>query len=95
MQLEDSLSYSQQPIIVIYLFFKYMQSKFSRSGSLRFISDALATIGCKNTSIKYTLLWDIMSYSPLKVSLRFGETFRLHIEGKIINQAKNQLGSAC
>jgi hypothetical protein len=33
--------------------------------------------------MKSTTSWDIMSYSPLKVNLRFGGTYRLHLQDRI------------
>jgi hypothetical protein len=40
----------------------------------------------KNSSI----FWDITSHSPLKVNRRFGGTWRLHLQGRRISQARNQ-----
>jgi hypothetical protein len=35
------------------------------------------------------MFWDITPCSPLKVNRRFGETYRLHLQGKI-NRARYQ-----
>jgi hypothetical protein len=41
----------------------------------------------KNT---YYIFWDVTQFSPLKVNRRFGGTYRLHLQGQIINQVRNQ-----
>jgi hypothetical protein len=38
----------------------------------------------------FTIFWDIMLCSPLKVNWRLGGTCRLHLQGQRINQARNQ-----
>jgi hypothetical protein len=40
--------------------------------------------------MKSTIFWDITPCSPLKVKLRFGGTYRLHLHGRRISQARNQ-----
>jgi hypothetical protein len=40
-----------------------------------------------------SLFWDITPCSPLKVNWPFGETCRLHLQGRRISQARNQLES--
>jgi hypothetical protein len=40
--------------------------------------------------MKNTIFWDIMLCSPLKVNRRFAETYRLHLQGRKISQARNQ-----
>jgi hypothetical protein len=40
-------------------------------------------------SLKHSVLWDIMPSSPLKVNQRFGETYRLHLQGWRLSQARN------
>jgi hypothetical protein len=42
------------------------------------------------TILKSSIFWDIMPCSPLKVNRSFGGTWRLHLRGRIINQARNQ-----
>jgi hypothetical protein len=39
---------------------------------------------------KNSIFWDITPYVPLLVSPRFGGTYRLHLQGRRINQARNQ-----
>jgi hypothetical protein len=39
------------------------------------------------------IFWDITPYSPMKVNQRFGRTRRLHLQGRRISQARNQLES--
>jgi hypothetical protein len=34
--------------------------------------------------------WDVTQYSQLKVNRRFGGTWRLHLQGRRISQARNQ-----
>jgi hypothetical protein len=41
--------------------------------------------------MKRTIFWDITSCNPLKISRRFGETRRLHPQGRRITQARHQL----
>jgi hypothetical protein len=41
---------------------------------------------------KRSVLWYITPCSQLKVNRRFGGTFRLHIHGQRISQARNQQG---
>jgi hypothetical protein len=56
---------------------------------------------CSNTSVlgfeiltavvmKSTLLWDTTPCSPMKVNRRFGGTCRLHLQGRIVSQTRNQ-----
>jgi hypothetical protein len=40
--------------------------------------------------MKSTLFWDITPCSPVHVNRRFGETYRLHIQGRRISRARNQ-----
>jgi hypothetical protein len=40
--------------------------------------------------IKSTIFWDITPCSPLKVSKRFGGTYRPHLHGRRISQARHQ-----
>jgi hypothetical protein len=40
--------------------------------------------------MKSDIVWDITSCSPLKVNRRFGGTYRLYLQGRDINQARNQ-----
>jgi hypothetical protein len=40
--------------------------------------------------IKNTISWAITPWSPLKVNRRFGETYRLHFQGRIISRARNR-----
>jgi hypothetical protein len=47
-------------------------------------------VGCEvltSVVVKSTLFWDITPWSPLSVNRRFGETYRLHIQGR-----KNKFG---
>jgi hypothetical protein len=37
-----------------------------------------------------TIFWDITPCSLLRVSRRFGRTYRLHVQGRKINRARNQ-----
>jgi hypothetical protein len=37
-----------------------------------------------------TFFWDITPCSPLKVNLRFGRTYRFHLQGQRISQGRNQ-----
>jgi hypothetical protein len=37
--------------------------------------------------MKSFIFWDIMVYSPLEVSGRFGGTFHLHLQGQRMSQA--------
>jgi hypothetical protein len=45
--------------------------------------------------MKRTIIWDITSYSPLKVNRRFGGTYDLHLQGQRISQARIQRVSRC
>jgi hypothetical protein len=40
--------------------------------------------------MKSSIFWDITPRSPLKVNRRFGGTYRLHLQGRRISQARNQ-----
>jgi hypothetical protein len=40
--------------------------------------------------MKISIFWDITPCSPLKVNRRFGGTYRLHLQGPRISQARNQ-----
>jgi hypothetical protein len=40
--------------------------------------------------LKSTIFWDITHHSPLNVNRSFGETYRLHIQGRRISRARNQ-----
>jgi hypothetical protein len=40
--------------------------------------------------VKSSLFWDVTRYSPLKVNKGFGWTYRLHLQDRKINQARNQ-----
>jgi hypothetical protein len=40
--------------------------------------------------MKSSIFCDITSYSPLKVNKRFGGIFHLHLQGRIIGQARSQ-----
>jgi hypothetical protein len=40
--------------------------------------------------MKSSIFWDIMPCSPLEISRRFGGIYRLHLQGRIINRARNQ-----
>jgi hypothetical protein len=40
--------------------------------------------------MKGYISWDIAPCNPLKVNRRFGGTCRLHLQGRRINQARNQ-----
>jgi hypothetical protein len=42
---------------------------------------------------KSTVFWDMTPCSPLKVNRRFGGTYRLHFQGRRINQTRNQRSS--
>jgi hypothetical protein len=45
---------------------------------------------------KSTIFLDIAPCSPLKVILRFGGTYRLHLQGRIISQQETSVkSSAC
>jgi hypothetical protein len=44
---------------------------------------------------KSSVFWDITPCSPLKVNQRFGGTSRLHLQGRSISQARNQLPASC
>jgi hypothetical protein len=37
-----------------------------------------------------SLFWDMTPCSPVKVNRRFGRTYRLHLEGRRVSQARNQ-----
>jgi hypothetical protein len=41
--------------------------------------------------VKSTIFWNIALCSPLKGNQRFGGTYRLHLQGRIISCARNQL----
>jgi hypothetical protein len=43
--------------------------------------------------MKNTIFMDITPCSPLKVNRRFGGTYRLHLQGRRISRARNQLES--
>jgi NAD-dependent oxidoreductase involved in siderophore biosynthesis len=45
--------------------------------------------------MKRSFLWGLTLYSPLKVKRRFGATYRLHRQGKIISRARNQRQTTC
>jgi hypothetical protein len=48
---------------------------------------------CERTNVKImesTNFWDMTPCSPLKVNRRFGGTCCLHLQGRIINRARNQ-----
>jgi hypothetical protein len=40
--------------------------------------------------MKISIFWDITPCSPLKVNRRFGETYRLHLQGRRVSQKRNQ-----
>jgi hypothetical protein len=40
--------------------------------------------------MKSSIFWNIMLCSPLKVNQRFGGTYRLHLQGQRMSQARNQ-----
>jgi hypothetical protein len=40
--------------------------------------------------MKSTIFWDITPCNPLEVNPRFGETYRLHLQGRRVRQARNQ-----
>jgi hypothetical protein len=40
--------------------------------------------------LQSSVFWDVMAYSPLKVSWRFGGTCRLHVHGRRVSPARNQ-----
>jgi hypothetical protein len=40
--------------------------------------------------MKSTIFWDITPCSPLSVNRRFGGTYRIHLQGRIICRARNQ-----
>jgi hypothetical protein len=46
-------------------------------------------------AMKCFVYWDITLCSPLKVNRRFGGIYCLHIQGRRINQAKNQREALC
>jgi hypothetical protein len=41
--------------------------------------------------MKSTIFWDVTMCCPLKVNQYFVGTYRLHLQGKRVSQAKNQL----
>jgi hypothetical protein len=43
--------------------------------------------------MKSTIFWDITPCNPLKVNRRFGGTYCLHLQGRKISRARNQLES--
>jgi hypothetical protein len=43
--------------------------------------------------LKSTVLWDITPCSPSKVDRRFGGKYRLHLQGRRIDRARNQVAS--
>jgi hypothetical protein len=43
------------------------------------------------TLLNSSIFWNTMPCSPLKVNPRFGGTYRLHLQSRRINQARNQL----
>jgi hypothetical protein len=49
----------------------------------------LKGVGCEVLTA-VVIFWDITPCSPLKVNRRFGGTCRLHLQGRIISQARNQ-----
>jgi hypothetical protein len=74
----------------------------------RHIHTGLLTGGIPETTILYVgsevltavvmksaIFWDITPCSPLKVSRRFGRTYRLHFQGQRISRARNQRESRC
>jgi hypothetical protein len=48
----------------------------------------------KRIILKGTIFWDIMPCCPLKVNRLFGGTYRLHLQGRQISRAGNQLESS-
>jgi hypothetical protein len=40
--------------------------------------------------LKSTILWVVKSCSVVEVHLRFGGTYRLHLQGRIVSQVRNQ-----
>jgi hypothetical protein len=40
--------------------------------------------------IKSSIFWDVTSCSPLKVNRRFGVKCRLHLQDRIVSQARNR-----
>jgi hypothetical protein len=42
---------------------------------------------------KTTVFWDITPCTPLKVNRRFGRIYRLHLQGRKMSRARNQLES--
>jgi hypothetical protein len=47
------------------------------------------TVETKSIVTKSPLFWDIRPCSPLKDNRRFGTTYRLHLQGRRISQARN------
>jgi hypothetical protein len=59
---------------------------FSRQNSAAHVGfEVLTTVVMKNT-----IFWDIMPCSPLSVNRRFGEIYRLHLQGRKTSRARNQ-----
>jgi hypothetical protein len=58
----------------------------------------IPTISCSSVGfviltvvvMESSIVWDITPCSPVKVNRRFGETCRLHLQGRRINQARNK-----
>jgi hypothetical protein len=40
--------------------------------------------------MKSSIFWDITLYSPFKINRRFGWACRLHLQFRIMSQARNQ-----
>jgi hypothetical protein len=41
-------------------------------------------------AMKSSVFWDIMPCSSVKVNQRFGGTYRLHLQGQKVSQARNK-----
>jgi hypothetical protein len=77
---------------------KMMQGRRIIALKFNFLKPEIILITLKNSVafehlteviMKNSMLLDITPYSPLKVSLRFGVMFRLNLQRRRINQARN------
>jgi hypothetical protein len=47
-------------------------------------------MAAKKLHLKSSVFWVITLCSPLNVSRRFGVTYRLCLQGRVVNQTRNQ-----
>jgi hypothetical protein len=46
--------------------------------------------GTNDMNMKSSGFWDVTPCGQVKAKRRFGETYRLHLQGRMVSQARNQ-----